>query len=297
MLSIGELAEAAGMSAEQVRMWERRYGRPTAVRRQSGRRLYAASLVPWLKRIGEALERGHRPNQVLRLSDDELDRLLTTREPEAPPASQALTTVIDALRRGDMGVLRRWLLEMSTQGSALEFVRDHVVPFLTLMQSEREAGRMPLASDRAATQIIEDELRALRQQHPITRSSPRVLLTTFSGDDEGLGLQLGALVAAWRGVRVSVLGTSSPLGAIQAAAGATKADVVGICLSQQTQREEAEQRLRVLRELLGPGVRLVIGGDGLEALIDGPQGVEPLRTIEAWDDLLQNFDRNGPEAA
>ncbi|MGE0191484.1 MAG: cobalamin-dependent protein [Planctomycetota bacterium] len=298
LLSIGELAEAGGMSPEQVRMWERRYGRPTAIRLPSGHRRYPESMVPWLRRIGEALARGHRPHQVLRLSDEELDKLLTVPEPEPPASHRALDTVLEALRAYDVGVLRRWVRELAGATSPLELVRDHVAPLLVRLGEQWRDGILDVGHEHLASEVLEDELRQLRQRHPITTSRPRVLLATLAGEHHGLGLQMGALVAAARGLRVNVLGTNTPLGEIQAVAGATGAEVVGISVSLNSSNLETEQRLRTLRDLLAPHVRLVVGGEGVRTLRQGARGIDRLASMDAWDELLaQLVARAGPEAA
>lgn len=298
LLSIGELAEAGGMSPEQVRMWERRYGRPTAIRLPSGHRRYPESMIPWLRRIGEALSRGHRPHQVLRLSDEDLDKLLAVPEPEPPASHRALDKVLAALRAYDPGALRRWVRELSAESSSLELVRDHLSPLLVRIGEQWRDGIIDVGHEHLASEVLEDELRQLRQRHPITASRPRVLLATLAGEHHGLGLQMSALVAAARGLRVNVLGTNTPLGEIQAVAGATRADVVGISVSLNSSNLETEQRLRALRDLLSPDVRLVVGGEGVRTLRQGPRGIDRLASIDAWDELLaQLVAHAGPEAA
>ena len=298
LLSIGELAEAGGMSPEQVRMWERRYGRPTAIRLPSGHRRYPESMIPWLRRIGEALSRGHRPHQVLRLSDEDLDKLLAVPEPEPPASHRALDKVLAALRAYDPGALRRWVRELSAESSSLELVRDHLSPLLVRIGEQWRDGLIDVGHEHLPSEVLEDELRQLRQRHPITASRPRVLLATLAGEHHGLGLQMSALVAAARGLRVNVLGTNTPLGEIQAVAGATRADVVGISVSLNSSNLETEQRLRALRDLLSPDVRLVVGGEGVRTLRQGPRGIDRLASIDAWDELLaQLVAHAGPEAA
>ena len=76
LLSIGEVGEATGLSPHTIRVWERRYGRPKAVRLPSGHRRYTAEQVVWMRRVAEALANGHRPGKVLKLEDAELDQLI-----------------------------------------------------------------------------------------------------------------------------------------------------------------------------------------------------------------------------
>ena len=86
LFSIGDVAEASGVSPDTLRMWERRYGRPVPVRLPSGHRRYTGEQLTWLRRVAEALAHGHRPRTVVCASDDELESLLeSTTEAETTP--------------------------------------------------------------------------------------------------------------------------------------------------------------------------------------------------------------------
>ena len=78
-MSIGALSKATGIPTNTLRTWERRYGFPTAIRTASGHRLYDASLVGHLTLILQALDRGHRPAQVLPLDLDDLRSIVGER--------------------------------------------------------------------------------------------------------------------------------------------------------------------------------------------------------------------------
>ena len=84
-LSIGALSRATGIPVETLRTWESRYGFPVPERRPSGHRVYPLSIAPRLRRIAEALARGHRAGQVVPASDADLRQLLAA----APPAPVA----------------------------------------------------------------------------------------------------------------------------------------------------------------------------------------------------------------
>jgi DNA-binding transcriptional MerR regulator len=68
-LSIGALSRATGIPVETLRTWEHRYGFPAPERRPSGHRVYSRAIVPRLRRISEAIARGHRAGQVVSASD------------------------------------------------------------------------------------------------------------------------------------------------------------------------------------------------------------------------------------
>ena len=76
LLSIGALSAATGIPIPTIRSWERRYGFPAADRKPSGHRVYPLDTVPRLRRIAEAIRRGHRAAEALTASEATLTALL-----------------------------------------------------------------------------------------------------------------------------------------------------------------------------------------------------------------------------
>src|SRR5512144_60309 len=97
-LSIGALSRATGIPVETLRTWESRYGFPVPERRPSGHRVYPLSIAPRLRRIAEALARGHRAGQVVPAPDADLRQLLAA----APPAPVVPSADSPSLGTGDV---------------------------------------------------------------------------------------------------------------------------------------------------------------------------------------------------
>ena len=68
LYSIGEVSSLTGLSTHMVRVWERRYGRPEAIRLPSGHRRYDETHVLFLRSVAELLAYGHRPGRLMELS-------------------------------------------------------------------------------------------------------------------------------------------------------------------------------------------------------------------------------------
>ncbi len=71
-LSIGDVAQASGISVFNLRTWERRYGWPAATKLPSGHRRYSAADVERLKLINAALDAGGKISKVIELSHEQL---------------------------------------------------------------------------------------------------------------------------------------------------------------------------------------------------------------------------------
>jgi len=98
----GALSRATGIPPETLRTWEQRYGFPVPERKPSGDRVYPMSSVPRLRRIAEALARGHRAREAVSASEQALSSLLTVGPVEVPPRPGASepgeSNVVELLR-------------------------------------------------------------------------------------------------------------------------------------------------------------------------------------------------------
>src|SRR6185295_12097498 len=78
---IGVVTKLTGLSIDVVRVWERRYGAVRPVRSAGGTRLYSDADVMRLTRLHRAVERGYGIGQAARLSESELDELISGGDP------------------------------------------------------------------------------------------------------------------------------------------------------------------------------------------------------------------------
>src|ERR1700753_4069767 len=101
---IGAVTRLTGLSADVVRVWERRYGAIRPVRSEAGTRLYSDADVARLRRLRQAVEKGHSIGQAARLSEDELDRIVDEEQAagDAPsPYAKVRERFLDAISRMD----------------------------------------------------------------------------------------------------------------------------------------------------------------------------------------------------
>lgn len=83
-LSIGAVSNATDIPAATLRTWERRYGFPDPKRSEGGHRCYCTDDIERLRLIARALDRDHRPSDVVPMDPDDLRALLETAEGDAP---------------------------------------------------------------------------------------------------------------------------------------------------------------------------------------------------------------------
>src|ERR671938_1468664 len=69
---IGTVTRLTGLTADVVRVWERRYGAVRPARSEGGSRLYSDADIARLRRLRQAVEKGHSISQVAKLSEPDL---------------------------------------------------------------------------------------------------------------------------------------------------------------------------------------------------------------------------------
>lgn len=264
-LSIGAVAKATGFSPDTLRAWQRRYGFPVPGRKASGHRLYSTADVRRLRRISEALSRGHRPGQVVPLAEPRLESLLGERPPAAAGAAARVlpSKSLIELVRGHRGPeLTTALLAEAANLGPLEFVERRVVPMIVEVGELWSRGELGIHHEHFFSERLEDVLRAARLPFERGAAGRRILLAAFPGETHGLGLQMVAFVAAFAGLQPHVLGTDTPVSEIVAAFRARRPAAVGISISVSTAGPASRDRLEELRRALPASVPLLVGGLG-----------------------------------
>jgi len=264
-LTIGAVARATGFSPDTLRVWQKRYGFPVPQRKPSGHRLYSTADVRRLRRISEAIARGHRPGQVVPLAEPRLQSLLT--EASVPPRGETRTltptsALMALVRRHDAAGLTSSLLTEAATLGPIEFLRLRAVPMVQEVGEAWSRGDIGIHHEHFFSERLSDVLRALRLPHERAVSGPRITLAALSGETHGLGLQMAALVAAVAGLEPHVLGPDTPVAEIAAAVKARRASALGVSISVSTAGPASRDQLAALRRAVPAGIPILVGGQG-----------------------------------
>lgn len=288
MLSIGALARATDIPVETLRTWERRYGYPVPVRKSSGHRVYPLATVARLRRIAEALARGHRAGDVVPSSDQALSGLLrATPGPAAPPpplpdAGRAADVLHEAVLALDADRLTRVLLAEYARLGVLPFLCECVRPLLRAVGEDWAAGRLTIGHEHFLTERVGDLLRSLRLPAEERARGPLIVLATLPGEAHGVGLQMAGLVLAAAGCRVRQLGTEVPPAQLVQLARAVGARGLGLSVSVANAGSATNRTIMRLRAALPRRMLLVVGGDGAPAPRPGIAVLRELAAVDAW---------------
>lgn len=277
-LSIGDLAEATGITEATLRAWEKRYGRPEAVRRPSGHRRYRPEDVTWLRRVAEALARGGRASEIVAMDEATLDQWLAAGN-RAAETNELVERMLEWVRDFDGPRLRRSLREAWNRMEPLPFLRDRLAPLMEAVGREWADGKLEIRHEHFLTEVVEDLLRTLRDRMGELATGPLVVLATLPEERHGMGLQTAAIGVVAGGGRVRILGTDTPIDEIVKTAVEAHAGGVAVSVSLAHGGVATDRVLAELRKRLPPEVRMAVGGEGMRGPRRTPPGITKIADL------------------
>jgi DNA-binding transcriptional MerR regulator/methylmalonyl-CoA mutase cobalamin-binding subunit len=263
VLDISSVERETGLSKDVLRMWERRYGFPKPGRDDNGERQYSVGEVAKLRAIKRLMDVGMRPGKIVRIELDELNALadgrVERRRDEAAPAFEQ--DLVALLRSHDaVGLQNAFANQLMRQGLQ-RFVLETMAPLNRAVGDAWMRGELQIFEEHLYTEQLQVALRTAINAFPRQSGPPRVLATTFPGEQHGLGLLMVEALLVPEGAQCISLGPQTPLEDLRRAALAHKADVVALSFSTAFPVRQASEGLATLRRQLPPAVALWAGGD------------------------------------
>lgn len=294
-LSIGALSRATRIPVETLRTWERRYGAPMPVRKPSGHRVYPATAVEHLRRVGRLLTQGHRAGEILGLSLRQLDSLLSLSE-TAPESSArgresvpqgdgspalAIREMLSATIELDRDALLHELRSGWVRFGPVRFLEEVAGPFMVEIGQAWHAKTLDVRHEHFASSCVSDFLRGVREPYDHRAKGPRIVAAMLPGEGHEGGLLMAAALMALRGCRVLYLGASTPIEEIAAAARLGHAEAVAISISAAAPKGRSTRAVEQLRTALPPRIPLWVGGAGAPPARKGVERFESLTALDA----------------
>lgn len=305
-LSIGALARATGIPVETLRTWERRYGAPKPVRKPSGHRVYPVAMVEHLRRVSRLLESGHRPGEILGLTQRELEALLALTA-DAPSgdrpgalagAAFSPAATVRALLRATVELDRAALLHELrfawVRLGPVRFLDEVAGAFMVEVGHAWSAKRLEVGHEHFASACLSDFLRSAREPFDHGARGPRVIAAMLPSEAHEGGLLIATCLLAHRGYRVLYLGADTPVDQIAAAARAARAGLVAVSVSAAMPRARATRELAGLRDALPRKVTVWVGGAGAPPDVSGVERFETLTALDARLTTSADVDPSSP---
>ena len=263
ILNISAVEREIGLSKDVLRMWERRYGFPAPARNDNGEREYMPADIAKLRAIKRLMDVGLRPGKLIPLSLDELNKLAEARV--APQGEQLPPTVerdvLALLQSHDTTGLQHLIANLLMKQGLQRFVLDTLTPLNRAIGDAWMRGELQVFEEHVYTEQMQVALRTALNALPRQQGLPRVLLTTFPGEQHGLGLLMVEALLVPEGVQCISLGTQTPLDDIRRATLAHKAHILAVSFSGAFPLRQAADGLTTLRRQIPPQVTIWAGGE------------------------------------
>lgn len=259
---IGTVERETGLSADTLRVWERRYGFPAPARDRNGERVYPQDQVEKLRVIRRLIDRGFRPGKIVRSSLEDLrSRVGEAREQgEVCGDVQAVHEALHLLKSNRLAELRERLAVTALRLGVQRFAIELIEPLNIAVGNAWARGEIGVSEEHLYTEQVQHLLRQAIGSAAQLGQKPTVLLTTLPGEEHQLGLLMAHACLTVEGARCISLGVQTPASEIVRAAGAHRADIVGLSFSQAIKVRSACAMLAELRERVAPTVEIWAGG-------------------------------------
>lgn len=274
--SVRAACQHLGLGPHTLRAWESRYGAVEPSRTEKGQRFYSRSEIERLEKIVGLVNLGHSIGSVARLSDKELDKLLTSslqQKPSTHPSHQTLRFLLEMLERElrtfEMNGISSLLDQKRTSLGARGFVLEILAPLMHWIGERTALKDLSIAHEHALSAVVRDQIyQTLRYGAaplaPIGKL-PQFILATPEDDLHEFGILMSATLLSHYGIRTHLLGANLPAEPLAVAVKAVRGKIVILGNSPVPENERQisfENYLRELHRLLPKDVSIWIGGQG-----------------------------------
>jgi methanogenic corrinoid protein MtbC1 len=253
------------VSADTLRVWERRYDLLQPARSQGGFRLYGSVDEQRVRAMKMLIDSGVAAAEAARHA---LAAGPAERTP--PAAADAGGRLRAALERFDEAEANS-ILDDAIAALTVEAVTDRLVlPVMREIGKRWESGEIGVAQEHFATEVVRSRLLALARNWG-AGSGPLALLACPPGERHDVGLLSFGVALRARGWRVTHLGPDTPIETIAHAAENLRPDAIVLATLSARPLEDSATELAALSR----GNRVLIGGEAAGEM--APRlGAEPL---------------------
>jgi len=247
------VSRLTGLSADTIRVWERRYGAVAPDRTDGNKRRYSGGHVRRLVLLRRVTELGHSIGQVVELSDQELRRLIGESSPDIGSQVSLYAAIVEdylkAILEYDVQRAESILTRIAAILPPMTLTLEVIVPLMRRVGEAWIADQLRIAHEH----IISGQLRSLlgtlmRHEQPAS-GAPRIIVATPPDHLHEFGAIIGAFMAAGRGFEPIYLGTHMPLEEIAEAAKQSGAVLVLLSIARDCQPGEAHELIKGISSL------------------------------------------------
>jgi len=256
-----------------IRVWEKRYGAVTPERTGKRRRLYSQRDIDHLKLLKSARSKGQRIATAVKLDGEILYRISRDENQPTGPAeskaeelkrfadsSELLEACLEAVRRIDASALSHGLRRAGAHLSRPSLLSGVITALMQKVGDGWADGSFRIMHEHFASNVVKGFLWEMIRSVPTDEQALRMVVTTPAGQLCEIGAMTTAAAAADCGWNALYFGPNLPAEEIAAAVLHEQAGAVALSISCQTRADLLERELAALRQSLGDGVPVFVGG-------------------------------------
>ncbi|MGB8224325.1 MAG: MerR family transcriptional regulator [Polyangiales bacterium] len=241
------VSRLSGLTADTIRVWERRYQAVSPERTGGNKRRYSGSQVRRLVLLRRATELGHSIGQVAGLHDEDLRRIIGETTEDAARQASIFDTVIQdylaAIFRFDVQGAEAILSRTAAIVPPLKLTLEVMVPLMKRVGEAWHEGHLKIHHEHIISGQLRSLLGILLRHVEQVVGSPRILVTTPPGHLHEFGAIIGAFMAASRGFEPIYLGANTPFEDISDAATESGSALILLSIARECSGRERESLL------------------------------------------------------
>ncbi len=259
-----------GLTADVLRVWEKRYQVVEPGRSKGGHCLYSDDDVERLLLLHRVTLEGRRISRIAGLDTEELQRMAdedaeavrAARTVESAPvkAEPHLVACLSAVDRMDGRDLETSLMRATVALPAPVLIQDVIGPLLSRIGEQWQHGQLTAGHEHLASAVIRRVLESIMNACAPERDAPAIVVTTPAGQAHEFGALLVGAAAAALGWRVTYLGSSLPGSDIADVARSTGARAIALSIVYPADDPHMGAELEAVREAAGPEMEILVGG-------------------------------------
>ena len=211
--SIKDLERLSGINAHTIRIWERRYGLMEPTRTTTNRRVYSGEDLRRIISIGVLNRSGLKVSKIARLTNEELDRLVSEQLDSSSQATDETERLLVAMLEVD-ALSAKKILRDSIDARGLEAtVEELIFPFIRRVGDLWQTGTINPGHEHFISNIFRNQIiMALESSLPFPEEdSPSAILFLPENEMHELPLLLYDYVFRKAGYETIYLGQMTPV--------------------------------------------------------------------------------------
>ncbi len=302
------VARRTGLSADVIRVWERRYSVVNPKRANNSRRLYSDEDVEKLNLLRRATSAGRRIGDVATLSIHKLRKLVDTDEsaaahmpvakieqrPSTGSVMEYFDDCLDAIKHLDGQNIYRSLSDASKSLGIIFLLEDLLRPLVSHVQDECRRGALRDTHYAITIYSIRGFLSSLVMNEPFVDAEYKLICASPSGQVSDIAALRLAAASKSNGWQAIFLGMYGSVDEIIYAQRKSNAQLVAIGITRPADDTLLPNQLRRLRNQLNPAIEIAVTGSGAAAYFDVLQEIKAnfIQTISELYLLLERIKQN-----